>query len=316
MAHYLVTGGGGFIGSNIVERLLADGQAVRVLDNFLTGRRENLEPFLSSIELIEGDIRNPEDCARAVDGVDYVLHEAAVPSVPRSLKDPLLSNEINVTGTLRLLMAARDAKVKRLVFASSSSVYGNQDAEWKREDLVLAPLSPYAANKAVGEYYLQAFSNCFGLETIALRYFNVFGPRQDPDSPYSAVIPLFINAMLEGRKPTVHGDGMQSRDFTFVENVARANILAATAPCRGCGQAYNVACGTSFTLLDLVSGINEALGTGIAPEHTDARLGDVRFSKADIGRAQRDLGYDVTIPFVEGLRRTVAWYRKEAHRDA
>ena len=316
MAHYLVTGGGGFIGSNIVERLLAEGQSVRVLDNFLTGRRENLDPFRASIELIEGDIRNPDDCARAVAGVDYVLHEAAVPSVPRSLKDPILSNDINVTGTLRLLMAARDAQVKRLVFASSSSVYGNQEAEWKREDLVLAPLSPYAANKAVGEHYLRAFSNCFGLETIALRYFNVFGPRQDPDSPYSAVIPLFINAMLEGRKPVVHGDGMQSRDFTFVENVARANILAATAPCRGMGQAYNVACGTSFTLLDLVSGINEALGTDIAPEHTDARLGDVRFSKADIGRAQRDLGYDVAIPFVEGLRRTVAWYEKEAHRDA
>lgn len=314
MAHFLVTGGGGFIGSNIVEHLLAAGESVRVLDNFLTGRRENLNAFQDRIELIEGDLRNPEDCARAASGVDYVLHEAALPSVPRSVADPLLSNEVNVKGTLHLLIAARDAGVKRVVFASSSSVYGDQEADLKHEDLVMRPLSPYAVNKAAGEHYFRAFSACYGLETISLRYFNVFGPRQDPNSPYSAVIPLFICAMLEGRPPTVHGDGLQSRDFTYVENVARANILAATAACPVKGQAYNVACGTSFSLLDLVAGINEALGTNIVPEHTQARVGDVRYSKADISRARRDLGYEAGVPFVEGLRRTIAWYRQEARR--
>jgi len=314
MAHYLVTGGGGFIGSNIVEHLLAMGESVRVLDNFFTGRRENLEPFRGAIDLIEGDIRSPEDCARAVADVDYVLHQAAVPSVPRSVQDPVLSNDVNVNGTLCLLIAARDARVKRVVFASSSSVYGDQEADWKSEDLLLSPLSPYAANKAAGEYYLRAFSTCYGLETVSLRYFNVFGPRQDPNSPYSAVIPLFIRAMLEGQKPTVHGDGLQSRDFTYVENVARANVLAATAAFPAAGQAYNVACGASFTLLDLIAGINEALGTDIVAEHTAARAGDVRFSKADISRAQRDLGYQVWLPFGEGLRRTIAWYQKEARR--
>jgi len=245
-----------------------------------------------------------------VDGVDYVLHQGAVPSVPRSVADPLLSHEANVTGTVNLLIACRDAGVKRLVFASSSSVYGDQPQEVKAEDLPLNPLSPYAATKAAGEHYLRSFSLCYGFETVALRYFNVFGPRQDPDSPYSAVIPLFIKAVLSGRRPIVHGDGLQSRDFTFVENNVRANILAATADFQAQGYAYNIACGESYSLLDLLEGIKKALGSDIEPEFTPSRVGDVRTSKADISRAQRDFGYKVSVSFNEGLKRTIEWYCK------
>jgi len=239
-----------------------------------------------------------------------------VPSVPRSIQDPPLINEVNVNGTLNLLIAARDARVKRFVFASSSSVYGDQPAEFKTEDLPLHPSSPYAASKAAGEHYVRAFSACFGLETVSLRYFNVFGPRQDPNSPYSAVIPLFIRAMLEGRSPTVHGDGLQARDFTYVTNNVRANILAATGSFEARGQAYNIACGTSFSLLDLIHGINTILGTNIRPVHTEARVGDIRFSKADIARAHEDFEYRVEMSFREGLRKTIEWYQAEASRRA
>jgi nucleoside-diphosphate-sugar epimerase len=309
MANYLVTGGAGFIGSNIVEHLLEQGASVRVLDNFSTGHRENLAAFTGKAEIVEGDIRSPEVCAQAMGGMDYVLHQAAVPSVPRSIADPLLSHEAGITGTLNLLMAARDAQIKRFVFASSSSVYGDQETEWKREDSRRGPLSPYAATKAAGEHYLQAFSTCFGLETVALRYFNVFGPRQDPDSPYSAVIPRFINAVLDGRQPTIYGDGLQARDFTFVENTVRANVLAATGDFEARGQVFNIACGASYNLLELLAGINAALGTAVEPVHEAARVGDVRVSKADVSLAKKTFGYEAAVPFEEGLRRTIEWYK-------
>ncbi len=309
MANFLVAGGAGFIGSNIVEFLVNKGEPVRVVDDFSTGKRENLAPFLDKIELIEGDLSDTEVCARAVRDVDYVLHQAAVPSVPRSVADPILNHRANVTATVNLLIAARDACVKRFVFASSSSVYGDQSQEVKTEDLVLSPLSPYAAAKAACEHYLQAFSSCYGMETVSLRYFNVFGPRQDPDSPYSAVIPLFITSIMQGRRPIVHGDGLQARDFTFVENNVRANILAATADFVAKGQVYNIACGESYNLLELLYAINKAFGTDIKPEHAPPRVGDIRISKAGITRARKDFGYEVTVPFEKGLERTIAWYR-------
>lgn len=308
MLKFLVTGGAGFIGSNIVEYLVAQGETVRVIDNLSTGYKKNIGYILDSIEFIEGDITKPEDCARAVEGIDYVLHQAAIPSVPRSIANPLASHHANITGTLNMLIAARDEKVKRFVYAGSSSAYGNKASEYKREDMMPAPLSPYAAQKASGEYYVRSFSECFGIETVCMRYFNVFGPRQDPNSPYSAVIPLFISAIQNGVSPTVHGDGMQTRDFTFVENVVRGNILAATADCEACGQIYNVACGGSYSVLDLLNGINKILGTNIEPAFVESRIGDVRNSRADISRAKVDLGYEVAVSFEEGLRRTIEWY--------
>jgi len=316
MAKFLVTGGAGFIGSNIVDFLLEERHAVRVLDNLATGRRENLSHVMDRVEFMQGDLRDKTACREAVRGMDYVLHQGAVPSVPRSVADPLLSNEANVTGTVNLLVAARDAGVKRLVFASSSSVYGDQQADVKTEDLPLNPLSPYAATKAAGEYYLRSFSLCYGMETVSLRYFNVFGPRQDPNSPYSAVIPLFITAMLEGRRPIVHGDGLQARDFTFVGNNVRANVLAATASFDARGQAYNIACGDSITLLDLVHAINKTLGTDIQPAFAPRRVGDVRVSKADISRAKADMGYEVSVDFTEGIKRTIEWYRRNTKRES
>jgi len=311
--NYLVTGGAGFIGSSIVEHLVAQGEGVRVIDNYSTGRRENIGPFLKRIEFIEDDLRDPKVCGRAVQGMDYVLHQAAIPSVPRSVADPLTTHEANATATLNLLAAARDAKVKRFVLASSSSVYGDHEADSKSESLEPRPLSPYAASKAACEHYLKAFHRCYGLETVGLRYFNVFGPRQDPKSPYSAVIPKFITAALHAKRPMVHGDGLQARDFTYVENNVRANIQAATGRFQAEGQAYNIACGASHTLLELLGAVNELLGTHIVPEHDAARVGDVRLSKADIRRAQSDLGYAVSVPFMEGLRRTIAWYRQGEH---
>ncbi len=310
MGNYLVTGGAGFIGSSIVEILLGQGDSVRVLDDFSTGYKKNLTAYADRIDMVEGDIRNPADCDKAVADMDYVLHQAAVPSVPRSVADPILSHESGITGTLNMLIAARDAKLKRFVYASSSSVYGDQESEWKTEDLKRSTLSPYAVTKAAGEHYLESFSTCFDMETVGLRYFNVFGPRQDPDSPYSAVIPLFINAVLEGRQPTIYGDGLQARDFTFVENNVRANILAATADFEAKGQVFNIACGTSYNLLELLDGINQALGTDVKPIHAEARVGDIRISKANITRAREEMGYDVHISFEEGLKRTIAWYKE------
>ncbi len=306
---FLVTGGAGFIGSNIVEELLRRGETVRVLDNFSTGKRENLVPFWERIELVEGDLRDLPTVRRAVEGVDYVLHQAALPSVPRSVDDPLENDAVNVTGTLNLLIAARDARVKRVVFASSCSVYGDDPTLPKRENMLPQPKSPYAVSKLAGEYYCRTFGEVYGLETVALRYFNVFGPRQDPASDYAAVIPLFITRLLRGQAPTVHGDGLQSRDFVHVANVVQANLLAAAAPGIA-GRVFNIACGERYTLLDLIGILNEILGTRITPIHDGPRPGDVRHSQADITAAREALGYRVVVDFAEGLRRTVEWCRE------
>ncbi len=310
MTGYLVTGGAGFIGSSIVEELVRRGERVRVLDNFSTGRRDNLNPLLEQIELIEGDLRDLPTVRQAVEGVDYVLHHAALASVQRSVDDPLAAHAANTTGTLHLLVAARDAGVRRVVYASSSSIYGDSPTLPKREDMLPRPKSPYAVSKLAGAHFCQAFTEVFGLETVSLCYFNVFGPRQDPTSQYSAVVPLFITAMLQGESPVVHGDGLQSRDFTFVTNVVWANLLAVTAP-DVAGRVFNVACGQRHTLLDLIAILNDILDTHIAPIHTAPRPGDVRHSLADITAAQEALGYRVDVDFHEGLRRTVAWYRAQ-----
>jgi len=309
MSVYLVTGGAGFIGSNIVEELVRRGERVRVLDNFSTGKRENVAPFLGDIELIEGDLRHLDTVRQAVEGVDYVLHQGAIPSVPRSIDNPLDTNEANVRGTLNLLVAAREAGVKRVIYASSSAVYGDTPTLPKTEEMKPAPLSPYAVSKLAGEHYCQVFYQVYGLETVALRYFNVFGPRQDPTSQYAAVIPRFVTAMLSGEQPIIYGDGEQSRDFTYVSNVVQANLLAATVP-DVAGQVFNIACGQRYNLLELVATINRILGTDIAPLHTAPRVGDIKHSLADIARARERLGYQVEVEFEEGLRRLIAWDRE------
>jgi len=308
MARYLVTGGCGFIGSNLAEYLVSQNHEVRILDNLSTGKRENISAFADRVEFIEGDLLDRAAVARAVEGVDYVLHQAALPSVPRSIEDPETSNRVNVEGTVILLHACVKAGVRRVVYAASSSAYGDQPTLVKSEDLLPRPKSPYAVAKLAGEYYMQAFTACYGLETVALRYFNVFGPRQDPTSQYSAVIPKFITAMLHGEAPTIYGDGTQTRDFTFVLNNVLANVAAAQAPAVA-GRVFNVACGTSFSLLDLVREINSILGTSIEPVFAPPRAGDVRHSLADISAARAALGYDVVVDFHEGLRRTIEWYK-------
>ena len=307
MARYLVTGGAGFIGSNLVHALLAQGRRVRVLDDFSTGRRANLAEIKGKIELCEGDMRDPATCARATAGVDFVLHQGAVPSVARSVRDPRLSHDANATATLNMLIAARDAGVKRFVHASSSSIYGDSPTLPKQEEMAPRPKSPYAVAKLAAESYCRVFNELYGLETVCLRYFNVFGPRQDPQSPYSAVIPLFATAMLKGERPVIYGDGLQSRDFTFVANNIAANLLATTVPGVG-GQVFNIACGRRYTLLDLVGALNRILGTRIEPEFRPARPGDVKHSLADITRAETGLGYRVQVDFEAGLAQTVAWY--------
>jgi len=310
MALYVVTGGAGFIGSHIVEQLVRRGEAVRVLDNFSTGQRENLASFLERIDLVEGDLRDLPTVRRAVDGAEYVLHQGALPSVPRSVADPLTSNASNVAGTLHVLVAARDAQVRRVVCASSSSIYGDSPTLPKQEDMPARPKSPYAVSKLAGEGYCRAFTEVYGLETVCLRYFNVFGPRQDPASQYAAVIPRFITAMLRGEVPTIYGDGYQSRDFTYVSNVVDANLLAAAAP-DVAGRVFNVACGQRHTLLDLVAILNDVLGTQIVPVHTDPRPGDVRHSLADITAAREALVYRAEVDFRDGLRRTADWYKTQ-----
>jgi len=305
---YLVTGGAGFIGSHIVEELLRQGARVRVLDNFSTGRRDNLAPFLDRIDLIEGDLQDLPTVRRAVEGVDYVLHQGALPSVQRSIDDPLATHAANATGTLHLLVAAQEAGVRRVVCASSSSVYGDSPALPKQEHMLPRPKSPYAVSKLSGEHYCCVFTAVHELETVCLRYFNVFGARQDPTSQYAAVIPNFISAMLQGESPVIYGDGCQSRDFTYVSNVVCANLLAATAS-GGAGGVFNVACGQRHTLLDLIANLNEILGTDLKPIHTDPRPGDVRHSLADITAAQEVLGYRAEVDLGAGLRRAVAWYR-------
>jgi UDP-glucose 4-epimerase len=302
---YLVTGGAGFIGSNIVSELIKRGHAVRVLDNFSTGRRENLVDLVDKIDLVEGDIRSLATVQKAMVGVDYVLHQAALPSVPRSIIDPFTTHEVNTTGTLNVLAAARDARVKRVVYASSSSVYGNNSASAKREDMPTNSLSPYAVSKLAGENYCLAFCRVYGLETVTVRYFNVFGPRQDPNSQYSAVIPKFIKLMLKGESPPVDGDGAQSRDFTYVANIVDGNLRAATQP-NIAGRVFNLACGASFSLLQLVEALNRILGTNLTPNFREPRLGDVKHSLADISAAGEGLGYKPVVSFEEGLKLTVA----------
>ena len=308
MSFYLVTGGAGFIGSHIVDRLVQNGKKVRVLDNFSTGKRANIEHNLGEIDLINGSLTDMGTVRRAVEGVDYVLHQGALPSVPRSVNDPIGSNDANINGTLNLLVAARDACVKRLVFASSSSVYGDSPSLPKHERMPPDPLSPYALTKLAGECYCRLFTDLYGLETVSLRYFNVFGPRQDPESQYAAVIPKFIKCMLKGERPVIYGDGLQSRDFTYVENNVEANILACSAP-RAVGEVMNIACGDRFSLLDLVDIINRILGTSIEPVFEPARPGDVKHSQADISKARELIGFEPKVGFVEGLERLVGWTR-------
>lgn len=304
---YLVTGGAGFIGSNLVEALLERGERVRVLDNFSTGKRENLHPFRDDVDLFEGDIRSYHLVRRAMDGIEVVLHQAALPSVPRSIADPLTTNEVNVEGTLNVLEAAREAGVGRVVFASSSSVYGNSLELPKHEGMTPAPLSPYAVSKLAGETYCSVFSRIYGIEAVALRYFNVFGPRQDPSSQYSAVIPKFVTAIARGERPRIFGDGEQSRDFTYVANVVHANILAATVPIQG-SVVVNCACGSRATLNDLVEHINAELGTTVEPVYAEPRLGEVKHSLASVARAHETIGYEPSWSFEEGLRETIASY--------
>lgn len=310
MGPYLVTGGAGFIGSHLVERLVRMGGAVRVLDNFLTGKRENLTEWQDQIELIEGDLRDPQTVRRAVEGAGCVFHVGALPSVPRSVADPVLSHEINVTGTLNVLMAARDAGGVRVVFSSSSSVYGDTPTLPKHEAMAPQPRSPYAVHKLTGEHYCRVFTELFGVPTVALRYFNVFGPRQDPQSQYAAVIPRFITRMLADQRPVIYGDGRQTRDFSFVDNVVEANLAASTAPPAAFGRVVNIACGGRISLLDLVATINRILGKQIQPIFEPPRAGDVRDSQADISAAWTLLGWKPSVDFAEGIRRTIQWYQQ------
>jgi UDP-N-acetylglucosamine 4-epimerase len=309
---YLVTGGAGFIGSNIVEQLLREGQSVRVLDDFSSGKRENLEAAMSaaggsgSLDVIEGSLVDPGSAEAAVAGASFVLHQAAIPSVPRSVADPVRSHAANATGTLNILMAAREEKVKRFVYASSSSAYGDTPTLPKVESMPTQPLSPYAIQKLAGEQYAMVFSKLYGLPTIALRYFNIFGPRQDPESEYAAVIPKFIRLLAAGKSPTIFGDGEQTRDFCYIDNAVSANLLACKAEDRATGRAYNVACGRRVSLNRLVEQMNEILGTSLKPNYTETRLGDVKDSLADIGAAGNFLGYEVKVHLEEGLRRTSA----------
>jgi UDP-glucose 4-epimerase len=314
MALYLVTGGAGFIGSHLVEALVQRGGRVRVLDDFSTGHRDNLEAVASSIELIEGDITDAQTVRQAMAGVEVVFHQAALASVPRSVANPLATHRACVDGTLNVLLAARDAGVRRVVYAASSSAYGNSEVLPKSEHHPTLPLSPYAVAKLAGEQYCAAFSEVYRLETVRLRYFNVFGPRQSPSSPYAAVIPLFIQALSTGKRPTIHGDGSQSRDFTFVADVVQANLLAAEAPGVS-GKVYNVACGKRTTLLELVQHLNALLGTNIEPTHTAPRPGDVKHSLADIHRASADLGYQPTTDIPTGLCHCVQWWRQRGRQE-
>ena len=306
MAQYLVTGGAGFIGSHLCRRLLASGCAVRVLDDLSSGRRENLAALDGEVDLVEGDLRDEALVSAALAGVDYVLHHAAVASVQTSIERPRFEQEVNAVGTLQLFEAARRAGVRRVVFAASAASYGNDPTAPKREEMLPAPESPYAISKIAGEYYARVYSSLYGLEVVCLRYFNVFGTRQDPSSPNSGVISIFAERMLAGAAPTVFGDGGQSRDFVYVDNVVEANMRACATPGIA-GRVYNIGCGRSASLLELVAALNRVLGTAIEPEFAPARPGDVRISLADITRAQRELGYEPVVYFEEGLEQTLAW---------
>jgi UDP-glucose 4-epimerase len=302
----MVTGGAGFIGSNVAEGLVRRGDLVRVFDNFSTGRRENLAG-LDGVEIVEGDLRNPDEVRRAVAGVEGVFHEAALRSVPRSVDDPVSTNDVNVGGTLNLLMACREAKVRRVVYASSSSAYGDDPALPKVETLPANPISPYAVSKLAAEHYCRTFARLYGLETVSLRYFNVFGPRQNPESKYSAVIPRFLQLALDGQPLEIHGDGEQSRDFTYIDNVVLGNLLAMDTPGVS-GEVFNVACGTRHSLLAIADAIGAFLGRDLVREHTPSRAGDVKHTLADIAKAERLLGYRPQVAFADGIRRTCEYF--------
>jgi nucleoside-diphosphate-sugar epimerase len=310
MASYLVTGGAGFIGSHLAEELVRRGHVVRIVDNLSSGRLQNLE-HISPVEFLEGDLADLAVARRAVDGMEFVLHQAAIPSVPRSVADPIASNRANVDAALNVLVAARDAGVNRLVYAGSSSVYGNAPMMPKREDMFPSPLSPYALQKLVAEQYCQMFTRLYGFETVTIRYFNVFGPRQDPSSPYSGVISLFASALLESRRPIIYGDGLQTRDFTFVANVVDGVLRACETPAAA-GEVINVATGSCVSLRDLLSAMSSILGTEIEPVYATAREGDVRDSLADITKAKRLLDYVPLVSLADGLRPTMEWYRLQS----
>src|SRR5687768_5541702 len=307
MAHYLVTGGAGFIGSHLAEELLRRGERVRIVDSLITGKRQNLS-HLPEAEFVHGDLADLDVARRAVEGIEYVLHQAAIPSVPRSVQDPITSNRANVDASLNVLVAARDAGVRRVVYAGSSSAYGDAPTLPKVETMPTAPLSPYALQKLVAEQYCQMFTRLYGLETVTIRYFNVFGPRQDPSSPYSGVISLFISALCEGRQPTIYGDGGHTRDFTYVANVVDGVLRACEAK-GASGEVINVATGGRISLNQLFHTIRDLVGARVDPIYADPRPGDVRDSQAEIGKARRLLGYEPTVSFDEGLKKTVEWYR-------
>lgn len=313
MALYLITGVAGFIGSSLARAVLAQGDQVRGIDNFSTGKRENIAEILKQIDFHEADLLNADAMHEACRGVDYVFHEAAIPSVPKSVLDPLGSNRANVDGTVYLLIAARDAKVKRVVYAASSSAYGDTPTLPKHEGMLPNPISPYAVAKLASEYYMKSFYRCYGLETVCLRYFNIFGPRQDPTSPYSGVLAKFITQMLAGEQPTIFGDGAQSRDFTYIDNVVSANLLAAKAPAgQVAGEVFNVATGTRFDLNQTFQLLKNIIGYKGEVKYAPERAGDVKHSLADLSRTEKHLGYKPLVNFEEGLRRTVDWYRGQS----
>lgn len=312
MATYLITGVAGFIGSTLARAVLKRGDRVRGVDNLSTGKPDNLTEILSAIDFRKVDILDLDSMKRACEGVDYVLHQAAIPSVPKSVLDPLGSNQANVDGTVNVLVAARDAKVKRVVYAASSSAYGDTPTLPKREDMTPSPISPYAVAKLASEHYMTSFYRCYGLETVSLRYFNIFGPRQDPTSPYSGVLAKFITLMLNGKQPTILGDGTQSRDFTYIDNAVDANLLAATVPAaQAAGMVFNVATGHRIDLNEVFRALKKLTGYSGEVNYGPERAGDVKHSLADISRTQKHLGYQPRVDFEQGLRRTVDWYRSQ-----
>ncbi len=315
MSKYLVTGGAGFIGSNIVEGLVERGERVVILDDLSTGREENIRHLLGDVDFVEGDIRDPAIVRGALKEVSRVIHQAALASVPRSIENPVLVNEVNIGGTVVMLEESRKAGVDIFVYAASSSAYGDTESLPKREDMLPQPLSPYAVSKLTGEYYCSVYSRAYGLPTVSLRYFNVFGPRQDPGSQYAAVIPIFVSHLLNGERPTIYGDGEQSRDFTYVANVVSANLLAAGCE-RANGQVVNIACGTSYTISELFNRLKKLIVSDVDPVYEEPRPGDVKHSLADISIARELLEFDVSVSFEEGLEQTVAWYRSRDRQVA
>jgi UDP-glucose 4-epimerase len=313
MGRYLVTGGAGFIGSSISRALIARGDRVRIIDNFSSGKRENLADFADKIELIEGDILDDAALGRAIEGVEVVFHEAAIPSVPKSMAEPIENHAANATGTLKVLDRAKRAGVRRVVYAASSAAYGDEPTLPKIETMAPEPISPYGGSKLAGEYYMQIYARAYGLETVCLRYFNVFGPRQDPQSEYAAVIPKFITMALAGKQPRIFGDGTQSRDFCHIDNIIEANFKAASGDARAIsGRVFNIGCGQAIDLNHVVALIGDLLGRKIEPFHAEERAGDIKHSWADISAARTRLGYSAGVSFAEGLRRTLEWYKQRA----